>query len=121
MSRTFTRRTPIEQGLGEDPIYYFHRLYVQYLQGLFNFMPIGHFHWEPDEEETEIVITGSVPLNPTVAGKRPAIAVTMGPVQWSNLGFDNMLEYSFRTGKKTRADMMSGHLVVYCVTESDVL
>ena len=128
MSTPAPRRAPLALGRGEDPSVYALRLYVQYLQGLFNFMPEGSYHWEPDDEISEIVIRAEAPLNMQTVGKRPAITVIMGPYQFSNIGIDNMLsvtthtdEYGTHLGaKKVRTDLMTGHIVVYCVADNDL-
>lgn len=121
MSFPSSRRSALAVGRGEDPGVYALRLYVQYLQGLFNWMPTGTFHWEPDEEVSEIVIRAQAPLNTEVVGKRPAITVVMGPYQHMNLGIDNLLSMDMRTGARIRTDLMMGHLVVYCIANSDIL
>lgn len=121
MSEPFARRTAIEEDVGEDPILYIVRLYVQYLQGLFNFMPANHFHWEPDQEVSEIIIRGEAPIDLRTAGKHPALTVVMGPIQYLNLGIDNMVSYSSSTNRRVRSDLMSGTLVVYSLAESDII
>ena len=121
MSVTNERRTAIGIGREDDPATFALRLYVQYLQGLFNFMPSGTFHWEPDNEVSEIVIRGQAPLDMKTVGKRPAITVVMGPYQFAGIGLDNMLKYNPYTGKKIRTDLMSGHLVVYCIANNDIV
>ena len=121
MSKAHVRRSALALGRGEDPALYAMRLYVQYLQGLFNFMPSGTFHWEPDNEESEIVIRAQAPLDLKTVGKRPAITVVMGPYSFGNIGIDNLLSHDPKTGKRVRTDLLSGHLVVYCIANTDVL
>lgn len=121
MSFAHVRRESLQIGIGDDPSVYAMRLYVQYLQGLFNWMPAGSFHWEPDDEVTEIMIRGQAPLNTEVVGKRPAITVVMGPYQYANIGIDNLLSYNPKTGARTRTDLITGHLVVYTLADSDII
>lgn len=104
-----------------DPSLYCLKLYVQYLQGLFNFMPTNSFHWEPDDEISEIVIRGQAPLDLKTVGKRPAITVVQGPYNFMNIGIDNLLTYNMNTEEKTRTDLISGHLVVYCLGDGDII
>jgi len=120
VSFAHTRRTALEIGRGDDPAVFAMRLYVQYLQGLFNWMPKGTFHWEPDDEVTEIMIRGQAPLNTEVVGKRPAITVVMGPYQFAGIGIDNLLSYNPNTGARKRTDLLAGHLVVYTLADSDI-
>jgi hypothetical protein len=121
MSTPFVRRERLPQGIGEDPSLYALRLYVQFLQGLFNFADTGLFHWEPDDEISEIVIRAQAPLDMKTVGKRPAITVIMGPYQYSNLSFDNLLSFDPTTGERIRTDLLSAHLIVYCLADSDLV
>lgn len=114
-------RNALNRGRDEDPMVFALRLYVQFLQGLFNQTPVGTFHWEPDNETSEIVIRGEAPLDLSVVGKRPAITVVGGPVQYQGLGIDNMLSYDPTNGTRTRTDLMSSIFSVYCLAESDII
>ena len=120
MSTSLRRETPA-LGRGEDPAIYALRFYVQFLQGLFNFMPDTTFHWEPDDEISEIVIRAQAPLDLRTVGKRPALTVILGPYQYMGIGLDNMLSYKMSTGERTRTDLLSGHLIVYCLGEGDII
>lgn len=121
MSQSLLRRKKFDEGAGEDPDRYIVGLYTRYLQGLFNFMPSGHFHWEPDREHTEIIITAEAPLDLSVVEKAPAITVVLGPTQWAGIGIDNMLSYDPLTGERIRTDLCTGFFAVYCVAGNDVV
>lgn len=121
MSTSNTRRFPLTIERGDDPAAFGLRLYVQFLQGLFNWMPPGTFHWEPDAETSEIVIRAQAPLDMKTVGKRPAITVVMGPHQYGGIGMDNLLKYDMNTGERIRTDLLSGHLIVYCIANSDII
>lgn len=121
MSQQQVRRQKLDTGIGEDPDRYILSLYTQFLQALFNFMPVGHFHWEPDDEQTEIVITTSPPLNPEVVEKAPALVVLMGPCQWQGLSIGQMLTFDQVTGKKVSTDLRSGYFVVYAVASNELV
>lgn len=114
-------RNKLDEGRDEDPMIFALRLYVQFLQGLFNQTPVGTFHWEPDNETSEIVIRAEAPLDMQVVGKRPAITVVSGPVQYQGLGMDQMLSYDPKTGRRVRTDLMSSTFTVYCLAESDII
>lgn len=121
MSETQTHKRRASVEVADNPVVYCMRLYTQFLQGLFNFNPAGCFHWEPDPELTEIVIRAEAPLDMEVVGKRPAITVVPGPIQYQGLGIDNTLTFRLMTEEHTRSDLFSGHLVVYCLAESDIV
>ncbi len=106
---------------GDDPLAYILRLYVQFLKGLFNFMPTGAFRWEPDNDVSEIVIRAEAPLDMKTVGRRPCLTVVMGPYQYQGLGIDNMMYFQPVTERRVRSDLLSGHLVVYCLAESDLI
>lgn len=120
MSTAYGRKT-YGPAPADDPSLYCLRLYVQYLQGLFNQMPTDSFHWEPDDEVSEIVIRAQAPLDLKTVGKRPALTVVQGPYNFMNLGIDNMVSYNMSTEEKTRTDLISGHLVVYCLGDGDII
>lgn len=118
---SYAFRDKLEEGRDEDPVIFALRLYVQFLQGLFNQTPVGTFHWEPDNETSEIVIRAEAPLDMSVVGKRPAITVVSGPVQFQGLGIDNMLSFNPKTGERVRTDLLSSVFSVYCLAESDII
>lgn len=121
MSQTLLRRKRFDEGLGEDPERHMTTIYVRFLQGLFNFMPQNHFHWEPDLEHTEIVITAEAPLEKQVVEKAPVITVVLGPTQWQGLSIDNMLSLDPHNNKRQRTDLCTGYFAVYCVAGNDVV
>lgn len=114
-----TGKVPLDRG--SSPLLYAQRLYVQFLQGLFNFNPPGCFHWEPDEELTEVTIVAEAPLNARATGKRPIVTVVLGPVQYQGLSIDQLVRMDLRSEQKLHSDLLSGHFVVYCLAESDII
>lgn len=121
MSDPQVRRSKIATGIGEDPFQYILELYTKYLQGLFNWLPEGEFHWEPDHEVTEILILAQAPLDTETVGKNPLLTVVLGPSQFAGLGIDNLLTFDPMTGERVRTDLINGHIVVYCLAESDII
>ncbi len=94
-------------------------LYVSFIQGLFNAAPTGHYHWEPTED-SEIFVSDENPINAERIGARPAITVTRGPVQAHSLGFDDMEDYSFASGAKTKSMLIPGVMTIHCCSRSDL-
>lgn len=121
MSEAYARPGQLPDGIGDDPYKYTTRLYTQFLQGWFNFQPANQFHWEPDTERTEIIISAEAPLDSEVVDKHPSLVVILGPIQWAGLGINNMQAYSVRTGTTRRTDLMSGFFIVYCLARNDVI
>ena len=109
--------TPEPQNLGNDPLLYFTRVYLGFLQGLFAQMPAGSYHWTEDIEQTEIVITDQAPYEISKNSWRPGIVTMRGPSQFANLALDQLLSVDSRTGKKTRADLVSTTMAINVIAK----
>lgn len=103
-----------------NPLQHVRVLYTSFVQGLFAASPRGDFHWEPELQDTEIVITAEAPIKLDVIGMRPAIAFTRAPVGFFHLGFDDMDQYDFRTDRKVKSLLIPGTMVINCVSRNDL-
>lgn len=121
MSKTPPRTNVVDLGIGDSPEIYALRLYVQFLQGLFNFNPTGCWHWEPDDSESEIVIRGQAPLQSTEIGKRPAITVVLGQIQDQGLSINQFAFAKRGQDLEYFTDLKVGHMIVYCVADNDII
>jgi hypothetical protein len=90
------------------------------MQGLFYSAPVGAYHWEPNENSSEIIISNENVLEAERVGMRPAITFTRGPVRFFTLGHDDMLGFDFRTGQKTKAVLVPGVMSVNCLSREDL-
>lgn len=108
------------QGLGEEPLYYFTRVYLLFLQGLFEHFPSGSYRWSPDEKLTQVSIVAEVPIPRENVDKIPTIVVQRGSSEFANLSLDQVRELNIRTGAKTRADLVSQTMSVHCLAKNDV-
>lgn len=102
-----------EDTFRDSPLEKVRTLYAQFLQGLFYASPPGAYHWEPNEE-SEIVIGGENPIHASEIGRRPAITLTRGPVQFYTLGMDDMLSYDPHTGTKKKSVLVPGTMLINC-------
>ena len=91
-------------------------MFIRFCQGLFYAAPIGAYHWDEDENLTEIVISNENKLDPEVIMKRPGISFTRGPIQFYSLGIDDMMSYEFDIDKKTKAVLVPGTMTVNCIS-----
>lgn len=105
------------QGLGEEPLLHFTRVYLLFLQGLFAAFPTGSYHWSDDEKLSEIVITDQAPIPRERIEQRPAIVAMRGPTQFANLSLDQMRKVDMRTGAKERTDMMACTMSLNCIAK----
>jgi hypothetical protein len=79
---------PQPQGPGEDPLYHYNRLLVRFLQLVFQTFDKGNYHWDDDDEFTEITISDQATIGRDAVEKRPAIIVARGPASFGNLAID---------------------------------
>lgn len=108
------------QGLGEDPLFYFTRVFLLFLQGLFEQMPTGSYHWSPDEENSEIEITDQVPIPRQRVEQKPQIVSMRGPARFANLTLDQMRTVNPRTGMKERTDLVSATMTVNVICKNGI-
>jgi len=101
-------------GFKYTPIEQLRNLFVGFTQGLFDAAPPGCYHWDPDDSMSEIVIRDESPVKEEVIAKRPLITFTRGPIQFYSLGLDDMANYQFDTGKKTKSVLVPGTMTMNC-------
>lgn len=102
------------------PLRHLRVLFVSFIKGLFNAAPAGCFHWEPDNDVSEIFIAGENTLSQDSIGARPAISVTRGPVSFYGLGIDDMEFFDFRNERKTKNVLIPGTVSINCCSKSDL-
>ena len=90
------------------------------MQGLFQGQSKGNYHWEPELSDTEIVITAEAPIHLEVLNDRPGITFTRSPVGFFQLGFDDMVGYDFKTGRKVKSHLIPGTMVINCCARNDL-
>jgi hypothetical protein len=108
------------QGIGEEPLFYFTRVYLLFLQGLFGDMEPGSYKWSSDEKLTEISITDQAAIPKDRIGQRPHIVTMRGPAQYARLSLDQMLYVDPRTGAKTRSDLVACTMTLNCIAKNGV-
>ncbi len=104
-----------EDSFKYSPLEHVRALFTAFFQGLFHASPPGAYHWEENDELSEIYISDENPLKDTVLGQRPGISCTRAPVRFHSLGLDDMMEYDFRTGRKEKSVLVPGTMIVNCV------
>ena len=100
--------------LRESPIQYLRTVVVQFVQGLFWYLPKGHNHWEPNIGESEIFISDEAPIRTKELGQLPGILITRSAMSMSSLGLDDMMSYDQRTDAKTKSVIVPGTISVNC-------
>jgi hypothetical protein len=107
---------PQPQGVGEDPLFHFTKVFVKFLQLVFANFPPGDYRWAQDLETTELVITDQGSVNKDVVEKRPCISCMRGDANWLNVSMDQFKSFDFDTGKRTHTDLVSASMIYNCVS-----
>lgn len=106
---------PQPQGVGEDPLTHWTRVFARFLQVVFGTFEKGAYRWEPDDALTDIIIQGEGSVGTEVVEKRPAIVVQRGPAAWGNLSMDQFKGFDPATGRRTHTDLVSGIVTYNCI------
>jgi hypothetical protein len=109
-----------EDSFKYSPLEHVRTLFVGFFQGLFHAAPVGAYHWEYEDDQTEIYISNENVLKAENIGQRPAISATRGPLQFYSLGLDDMLAYDFQTGTKRKSVLVPGTMVINCSSREPI-
>lgn len=115
MSERVPQGVPQPQGVGEDPLTHYTRVFVRFLQVLFTSFEKGAYHWDLDEKSSDIIISDQATIRKEEVEKRPAILVSRGPLALTNIAMDQfagpILQRDPKTGQpyfKPNIDHQSG-------------
>lgn len=104
----------------ENPLFVATRTCLVFLQALFSDAPKGCFHWEADDEQTDIIITDDAPLHTEVIEKRPAIVTVRSATAFAGIGLDQLEYLDIKTGAESHTDLISGNLTFNCLSRVKV-
>lgn len=100
------------------PLRHVRVLFIRFVQGLFHGAPPGAYHWEADEEKTELLVTNENRLDPEVLMHRPAVSLTRGPIQFYSTGIDDLYKYESDIDRKTKDILVPGTMMLNCLSRS---
>lgn len=115
MSATVHKFTPLEPSLAEDPFTQLQRIFVYFLQSLFEhdeFRTTGMW-WNKKEDVTEMIISSEKPRLEALE-KTPHITAVVGSSRWGNLGFDQMQERKMAREERKHTDLVSSTISFHC-------
>jgi hypothetical protein len=115
--RSIAPGTPEPQGLGEDPLLHFTRVYLLFLQGLFKQFPSGSYMWSDSEEDSEITITDQAPIPRDRIEHRPALVTMRGPAQFANMTLDQLRSVNARNGARVHTDLVPCTMTINCIAK----
>ena len=114
-SRVFAA-TELTSSWGNDPLNYLVRVFVAFLQTIWETAPKGSFHWTPLSEETELVITEENPVHVETMEKRPALAVTLGPTRFNGSSLDDLVMVNARNAAEKHTDLLPTNITINCLS-----
>jgi hypothetical protein len=101
---------------GNDPLNYLVRVFVAFLQTVWETAPKGSFHWTPLSEETELVITEENPVHVETMEKRPALAVALGPTRFNGSSLDDRVMVNVRNAAEKHTDLLPTNITINCLS-----
>lgn len=100
----------------KSPLRELRAMFVNFVQGLFAGAPPGEYRWVDDDDNTELVITNEMKIDPEVIMRRPGISFTRGPAQFYSLGIDDLMEYDMDIERKTKSALVPGTMNINCIS-----
>jgi hypothetical protein len=121
------------QGIGEDPMTHYTRVFIKFLQLAFASFEKGSYKWTPDPKTTDIIITDQGGVGREVVEKRPAIIVQRGGMQATNVAMDQFAGPTFdsatgayktnlniATGFRSHTDLYAGGMTFNCLSSNGI-
>lgn len=98
------------------------RTTLEFLQVIFSQRAPGSFHYDEEDEQTEIIIADVHAVDLNTVGVRPAIVAVRGPLTWTGtgLGGSSLEQRKVATGKYTFNDLLTGSLAISCISREGV-
>jgi hypothetical protein len=133
MSEVVNKSIPLAQGLGEDPLFQYVRIFTKFLQLAFSSFEKGQFRWCDDLALTDLIIQGEGTVLREVVEKRPAIIVARGPVAFTNIALDQFAgplldpktgrltaNQDLETGARRHTDLLASSVSFNCLSSVGV-
>lgn len=120
------------QGPGEDPLLYYTRLFVKFLQLVFATFEKGSYQWNEDPELSDITITDQATTATQAIERRPAIICSRGAAAYGNIALNQFagpgplptvagepMQYpnlDWASGQKRYTDLVSCSMTYNCIS-----
>lgn len=118
--RSAPERESPQDSFSQRPLLALRRSFVGFVQGLFGLNPPGFFHWDIENETSEILITDEHPLKTTQLNVRPGVTFTRGPLQFNRLGVNDMATYDLETETIRKTTLVAGVMHINCCARIDI-
>jgi len=101
----------------EDPLNHVIKAFIAFFQTIFENADRGCFHWEPNMEQTEVVITEESPVDLDVVEKKPVISLIQGPTRFNGSSLDDLLTVSIKDAREVHTDLLPGTMTINCLSQ----
>jgi hypothetical protein len=115
VSQSVNSGVPLPQGIGEDPLSHYTRIFTRFLQLVFASFEKNSYQWSPDENSSDILIHDQATVAKEAVERRPAIVVARGPASFANIAIDQLKDYDLNTGRRTHTDLISATMSYNCL------
>jgi hypothetical protein len=94
------------------------RITIEFLQVIFSTRAPGSYHYDADDNLTEVQISDQHAVDLAATHVRPAIIAVRGPLSWQGMGLGaSSFESQDRlTGKQIMSDMLTGSVAFSCMS-----
>jgi hypothetical protein len=106
----------LESSWANDPLNYTIKAFAAFLQTIFEIAPRGSFHWTPNSEDTEVVITEENPVHVESVERKPVISLVLGPTAFSGTSLDDLQFVRTTDAAETHTDLLSGNITLNCMS-----
>jgi hypothetical protein len=101
----------------EDPLNHMIKVFIAFLQTIFEEAPPGRFHWRPEPEESEIIITEENPVHVDAIERKPVISIILGPTKFNGSSLDDLVSLDARNAKEVHTDLLPGNISMNCMSK----
>jgi len=96
------------------------RLFVQFIQGVFNYFPKDSYHFSHDREDTRIAITLANSVDMSVVSMHPIITVGRSGFSERPVGMGGFLGHGDTNSSTLYTRLIRGQFVVKCIAGTEV-
>jgi hypothetical protein len=114
-SRVFTTEEN-DISWGNDPLNYLVRVFIAFTQTIWEAAPRGAFHWAPELQDTELVITEENPVHVDTMEKRPALVIALGPARFNGSTLDDLAGLNFHNAAEKHMDLVPTNITITCLS-----
>lgn len=129
MSERINSQSVQDISQGDDPLTYWTRVFVRFLQIAHATWDKSFLKWSPDDTLTDIIIQDQGTIAKEVVEKRPAIIVSRGPVAFTNVALNQFAGPAYaadgtyipnsdsRIGSVRHTDLLSSTMTYNCLSK----